>query len=267
MGAVVSPNNIQKVRAKNELFFGHIKSLSAHIGLGIIIVVCSLFIVSGTSEQTKDQKIEILKSAVRVDVVGMPKFTLQELKQMTMDDFQATTVTDEKVNEEVGGSDKVIFEKKAKKINIGNLLSGFSNRKLNKVKKRKKSKLNLSARKLKALALEGNAIAKGNALLGDSGTQVDMGKFSTYANNLPNVIRQFWKLPSYLMNKDFKCRIQVFISSAGRIINVKIYESSGNQEYDQKALASVRSVTRFPSPDPEFSKLVSDGAIILGFPL
>jgi colicin import membrane protein len=219
------------------------------------------------SDVITSKDVEILKSSVRVDVVGMPKYTLQELKKMTMEDFQQQEPTfKEEPKEEVGGSEKVVFKKETKKINVNNLLAGFSNRKIN-APKVKKKKINLNQSQLKKLVLEGNKVATGNALVGDGEGEVDMGAFSQYANNLPNVIRPYWKLPSYLLQQNLKCRIRVFISESGKITKTQIYESSGNPEYDQKAMDAIMKVGTFPKPKNEFVKLVANGSIILGFPL
>lgn len=257
----------QAANIKNEFFLGFIKSFSGHILLGLLAFALTYF-AAFKSDIITSKDIEILKSSVRVDVVGMPKYTLQELKKMTMEDFQQQEPTaKEEPKEEVGGSEKVVFKKETKKINVNNLLAGFSNRKINAPKTKKKKKINLNQSQLKKLVLEGNKVATGNALVGDGEGEVDMGAFSQYANNLPNVIRPYWKLPSYLLQQNLKCRIRVFISESGKVTKTQIYESSGNPEYDQKAMNAIMKVGTFPKPKSEFVKLVANGSIILGFPL
>lgn len=255
---------------KNEFFLGIIKSFSAHIVV-IILAVISTIVISTDKSNNEVSNVEIIKSSVRVDVVGMPKYTIQELKKMTMEDFNQNPteeVVKEDQKEEVGGSDKVEFKKEAPKIDVGNLLAGFSNRKIE-VKKANTTKknLNIDTSKLKKLVLEGNKVSEGNALVGDTQDSFDIGAFSKYANNLPNHIRPFWKLPSYLLQQNFKCRIRIFIAEDGKIIRAEVFESSGNSEYDQKALSSVVNVKQFPAPKSEFAREVANGSIVLGFPL
>lgn len=257
----------QATNSKNEFFLGFIKSFSGHILLALLAFIFT-YIAAFKSEVITNNNVEILKSSVRVDIVGMPKYTLQELKKMTMEDFRQQEPTDKQNSkEEIGGSEKIIFKKESKKINLNNLLAGFSNRKINAPKVKKKKKINLNQSQLKKLVLEGNKVATGNALVGDGEGEVDMGAFSQYANNLPNVIRPFWKLPSYLLQQNLKCRIRVFISESGKVTRTQIFESSGNSEYDQKAMDAIMKVETFPKPKSEFIKLVANGSIILGFPL
>jgi colicin import membrane protein len=259
-------------RESNEVFLGLVKGLSIHILIVVIIIISSFIVglfVDGKAEDAQKDKIKIIKQAVRVDVVGMPKLTLQELKKMTMDDFQIEPVEEIKeIPKDEGGNDKVQFKKVAKKINTMSLLSRLSSKSVStKAKKIKRSKFKFNRSRLKKLMLDGNKVNKGTAIIGDTSDSTDALAFEQYASNLPNVIRPHWKLPSYLIDQNLQCRIQVFIATDGRLIKAKIYESSGSNEYDQRALDSVKKSAPFPSPEGGFAKNLRVGELILGFPL
>lgn len=256
---------ITEIQYSQEFYRGLIKSTALHAL--VLILFISLRLISPAKTEDKKNSVTIIKSSVRVDVVGMPKHTLQELKRMTMENVNAADSSPTKANDS-GGSDDVTFDKKSKKVDLSNLLGSFSKRKVNvKKTKRKKNKLNLNYKKLKNLVLEGNKVSEGNALV-DTGEGVEVsGQFYNYVNDLPNHIRPFWKLPSYLLEKNLNCSIRVYISKSGNLLKAEIHESSGENEYDSKALSAVKAASPFPAPSSEFSSKLARGEVILGFPL
>ena len=118
---------------------------------------------------------------------------------------------------------------------------------------------------LSKLILEGNKISKGSAIVGSRSGQAD-GEVSQYVGALPDYVRPNWKLPSYLIDLDLNCRVRIFINSSGELIKAEVFKSSGNTEYDQRALNAIR-MSRFPAPSGRAKELATDGKIILGFPL
>lgn len=215
------------------------------------------------------KEIKIIQSSVRVDVVAMPKFTVQELKKMEI----APPSQDEK-NEEVKPSvdnskSDLEFKQKAKKVDLSNLLSNLSKKKTAKGKQKKAKgheKLNAHRSQLRKLVLEGNKVSAGTSLVGDSLAEENT-EFSNYVSSLSNFVRPYWKLPSYLLEKDLKCRIRIFIGSNGKILRTQIYESSGVAEFDQKAMTALKQVKVFPAPKKTILTRVAAGDVVLGFPL
>ena len=93
------------------------------------------------------------------------------------------------------------------------------------------------------------------------------GVVNSYIEQLPVHVRPYWKLPSYLMNKNLKCRVRIFLTRKGRLIKIELFESSGSLEYDKRALAAVKRSDPFPSLPSEIQELGVNGSILLGFPL
>lgn len=250
------------------------KSMALAIGIHIFIIILAYFFqtllgIDWFQNKSSIKEIEIIQSSVRVDVVAMPKFTVQELKKMDI----APPAQDEKTEEAKPSVDNsksdIEFKKKSKKVNLSNLLSNLSKKKTAKGKKNKdQSNKNLTKyrNQLQKVILEGNKVSAGTSLVGDSLAQ-EKTEFNSYVASLPNFVRPHWKLPSYLMEKDLKCRIRVFIGANGKILRSQIHESSGVNEFDQKALASLKQVSSFPSPKREILARVTAGDVILGFPL
>jgi TonB family protein len=218
------------------------------------------------------KNLKVIQSSVRVDVVAMPKFTVQELKKMKVQAPVPEVKGEEiekKTKEDIIKPDDIVIKKVKKKINLKSLLANLG-KKEKKIKVRKGSntgKIDLeSKRQLKKLILEGNKVSAGTSTVGDT-TSLDQTKFSNYVSALPNFIRPHWKLPSYLMDKDLKCRIRLYIASNGKILNTEVYESSGVDEFDQKALQSLQNISSFPKPEGEIVSRLASGEVVLGFPL
>ncbi|MGZ3810032.1 MAG: TonB family protein, partial [Bacteriovorax sp.] len=119
---------------------------------------------------------------------------------------------------------------------------------------------------LKQLILSGNKLSKGVQIYGD-GNSGDMTAFQVYAARLPDLVRPHWRLPSFLMEKKLKCRVRVWISSNGEVFRAEVYQSSGDSEYDSRAVEAVKSSSPFPRLAEEFTKRGLSGDILLGFPL
>ena len=234
------------------LFVGAFAALSLLLGLEFF-----------SSEKYED--IELIQSAVRVDVVAMPKLTVQELKNMEPQAPAAETQDEAPKAADAQAPSEVEF-KTEKKVELSSLLSSLSSRKVEKAKKKKDKGPALSAKELNSLVMEGNKVSKGQALVGDS-LGAAQSDFADYVAAIPGHIRPFWKLPSYLLEKDLKARIRVFISENGKIIKTQIYESSGVAEFDRRALEALNKAGILPAPEKSIRSRLAAGQVVLGFPL
>ena len=249
-------------------------SIAKAIGLHIVIIMMvsfSGFIMEWDVFKSlkKDIKVQHVESSVRVDVVALPKLTLQELKKIELKanngDEQAGP--EPAPRSEPNETSKVDFKKVAPKVDLSNLLKNLSQKKVVKTKvKKNKGKKNFDARVLKNLVIEGNKVSKGSSVTGE---QLDLSQqvFIAYIQELPDRIKPFWKLPTYMVDKNLQCRIQVFIGSDGRVLKMDLFESSGDSEYDDKAMDAVKKASPLPKPPSSILSSVAGGRVILGFPL
>ena len=209
------------------------------------------------------QKIDLIKSAVRVDIVGMPKDTLKELENTNLDQ----TTKEEEVPTKavkVENPEQTEFKEKAKKVDLNSLLSDYSSKDVE--KKKKKNKKNVNQKALRNLVLEGNKASTGNSVKGDVLDKKNQ-EFISYVQSLPDQIRPYWKLPSYLADQNLQCRIKIYISKTGQVLRVEVIEPSGQSEYDQKALQAIKKASPLRPPPSTILTRVSSGAVGLGFPL
>lgn len=245
-----------------------ILALGAHVLVVAGFVLASLLVGLDMFRSDEIKDAELIQSAVRVDVVAMPKFTVQELKKIEPQAPAADAVEETPKASAGAQSDSDVEFKTEKKVELSSLLSNLSSRKVDTPKKEKKKQKGsaLSAKELNALVMEGNKVSKGQALVGDA-LKAAQGEFADYVSAIPGHIRPYWKLPSYLMDRDLRARIRVYISENGKILKTQVYESSGVEEFDRRALGALEKAGVLPAPEKSIRSRLAAGQVVLGFPL
>ena len=122
------------------------------------------------------------------------------------------------------------------------------------------------SKNLDSLILEGNRLSKGSALVGDYSDEQN-SEFSSYVQALPELVRSQWRLPSYLKEKNLRCRIAVYLSSIGEVLKTELLESSGQGEFDARAEKAIRDAAPFPKPSSSVASRLTSSGVILRFPL
>lgn len=244
-------------------------AIALHLCLLLLGFVISLIF----KPYSNDAALEIIKASVRVDIVGMPKMTIEELKrlelpsevsQVTSPQEQAAPEKEVESQAEVKPDDVVMPSETKPKKALSSFLQSYSSKKVE-VKSPSKNGKGKKIDGLDSLILEGNKLSKGTALFGDT-TDMANSAFVGYVQIIPDKVKEHWKLPSFLKDQNLQCRIHVWIGSRGEILKTNIRESSGNSEYDSRALSAIKAVTLAVPPAEIVTKLSSRG-IILGFPL
>ncbi len=253
----------------------HLVSFGVHALFFALFFFFSKNSIFSNSTDVDESKIRIVGKAIRVDVVSMPKMTIQELKKYdeAPGDINIKPVVKEKV-EPQGGDENTVFKKEVKKASFADMLKDLSNRDTSKSKVRPAAKKDsekagaggINGDKLKKILSLGNKISEGSALYG-SGGENSGDELDKYALSITDLVRKNWSLPGFLSNKDLSCQIQVFISKTGSLIKTNIIKSSGNTDYDQRALNAILKVGNFPAPANVIANQISTGQIALGFPL
>jgi len=262
------------------------KSSSAHglekyllVSLVVHLLAVFLLLIAKTIQSGK-QEVRFVESVVRVDIVGMPTHTVQELKNIAKgdgnvseDDLTFEQSKKQQEEQEVAKKEEVsqnaflasIQKHAQKEIKVSRL-------KKEKVPDKKKvSGLQIGTgdkKNLTKLLLAGNKISQGSALVNDgrSGSRLEQ-ELDQYAAQTVEWVRPHWRLPSYLQEKLLRCRVQLFLRPDGHLIKATFKERSGNREYDQRALQAVKDASPYPTVGDQISSRVIKGGIILGFPL
>ena len=224
-----------------------------------VLVILSFFVIgkvfSWKINEKQDFNLKLVEASIRVDLVEMPKLSLQELKKLP-------------AVVEQNGKDFISTEDSSNtSSNLAQLLKGLSKRDIEKVPRQKKlrqrNKL-ANNKEIRKLVLAGNQLSKGTARIG-RGLQENEA-FAAYLESLGNQVKKNWFLPHHLASENYQCRIRIYLNEKGKLLRANIVESSGNDEYDQLALEAVNRSVYF-APDKEFAENVRNGHIILGLPL
>lgn len=217
----------------------------------------------------REKNLQLIQASVRVDMVAMPNQTLNELKNLSSEAAGSENKQEEETKEEI--KEEVVKEKmpdpsavfeeaqKKKRQDFLNKLKKIANKKIEADGEKKTTTL-------KSLVLSGNKLNRGTQIYGESNSE-ELNAFQSYISRLPDLVRPYWKLPSFLMDKNLKCRIRIWLTSSGEISRAVVYQSSGESDYDQRAIEAVKAAAPFPELKEEFSRKAINGDILLGFPL
>lgn len=219
-------------------------------------------------EQRRAENIQLVQSSVRVDVVAMPELTVKELKTFEQqEEVEVVPAPVEKAPEPEAKPDQPEFIEEKKKQDFASMLKNLSQKKVEeKPTKKVEKKQNVFDRaKIQKLVAAGNKISGGSALIGGSG-EAAQGEYAQYLGAMPEAVKPYWKLPSYLASQELQARVRVFLRADGSLIKAELYESSGVTEYDQRAMEAVRRAKFAPMPKGYSNRGVA-GEIVLGFPL
>ena len=252
----------------HSLSFYSMQSFGIHVLL-IVIAMAFAKITWDRLEEKRAENIQLVQSSVRVDVVAMPEMTLKELKTFEESPVEQEVAPAAKVAEpEVTTPDQPEYVKETKKQDFAAMLKNLSQKKEEEKPTKKPTKKEATLfdnQKLQKLVAAGNKISAGAALVGGSG-EAATGVYAEYLGAMPAAVKPYWRLPSYLANQDLKARVRVYIRQDGSLIKAELYESSGVDEYDQRAMDAVKRASFKPMPEGYGPRGVA-GEIVLGFPL
>lgn len=257
-----------------KIFLGH--SIFLHLSIvGLCIGITKLMNIS--FEKRVKANMVLVESSVRIDMVAMPKLTIKELrnvKPMDLGGDKSSAANKPPKKIESQNDSKIEFNKKAeKKLSFMERMKLLAKQKAKVEKTKSKTKTKSSSSKVSAqtnkelqdLVLAGNKLSKGSSIVG-SGAGATTA-FQGYVSEVTGHVKMNWKLPSYLINKDLKCRIKVFLSANGQVLRTEVYESSGNEEYDRRAIETIMKSSPFPALSKEIRARGNRGDLVLGFPL
>lgn len=280
--------SVELLRFPREFYW----SIGFHLFLFLL-----LFFINWLTGQTwnlvtlDNDKIRELTQSVRVDIVGLPSRTMQELKNLPpLSSAKPRQIIEKKINSETPDTNKVKDqEKKAEtesapeeKVDFKDLMKNLSQKDVIKAEKNKDPQIiqkakkhnqenadkNINQQSLKEIILEGNKIREGTSHAGSQSDQeMILTELEAYMVSLPDEIRPYWKLPTFLQNQPYRCRIRIFINSAGEIFKKELVESSGSEEFDERALRALDNVQKVTPPKLSFVPHLMRRGVVLGFPL
>ncbi len=121
--------------------------------------------------------------------------------------------------------------------------------------------LKLKNEKATAQLIKGRVISKGTALTG-----LDKIQSNDYLAKIDSLIKAQWQLPQWLVGKPFKAKILLKLDSTGAIIYNKIYQSSGQNTYDQYCISAIEKAGPFPEVPHKLTEVFKEDGLLIGFP-
>ena len=227
-----------------------------------------------------------IKSAIRVDTVGLPELK-RRMNTPTQPEKSKKKSLPEKVMKKKPPAKKVVKKKKAPIVKVNKKKVATKKEKLKtkqsqaieKIKELKniEQKQSQAIDKLEAMEsieqmkkeLEspkyvGEAVSKGNAQEGEVVTDFQMLQYFT---SIKAHINMYWNLPQELANKNFRADIYAVINSAGQVLARRIIKSSGNEDFDARVLETIERASPLPKPPTkEIEKLLLKEGFKFSFP-
>ncbi len=124
-----------------------------------------------------------------------------------------------------------------------------------------KQELKNSAKSQSKRPTKSRVVAAGSEMTG-----LDKIEAASYLQSLDASIKQYWTLPQWLANKNFRAQVLVKFDTSGQILSTKLLTSSGNSTYDNYCIQAITKAAPFPRVPNKFSQKFSVDGLIVGFP-
>jgi len=249
-------------------------SLIAHGAIAFVIVVKSLVFPGNPV---------MIAPALRVDLVGLPDLLKKDLanvpKNLPKSDLQEKLAEAARQAakikplpaEDVAKPDEMVLnpkktekaekkkleDEKAKKIDMALAKIRALERLKDKTEDAKPTEED------DAIVIKGNQVSKGTSLSGDAKEQAQAG----YYDLLRDSLAEYWSLPVWLQRQKLVAQVQLRVDPAGRVLSTKFLKPSGNDQFDQAILATIKDAQPLPRPPKELLSSLADDGVVVGFPL
>ena len=220
--------------------------------------------------------------SLRVDMVGLPDLLKKDLSQVskTLPKTTAPEKPAEVAKEaekakpvkppEVPKSDELVLNpKKAEKAakEEENLEDKKREKKLQSALARIRSLERLKDKNEEAdddsVVIKGNQVSQGASLSGDAKENAQAGYYDLVRESLVEV----WALPPWLGRQKLSAQVLLKVDPTGRVLSTKFVKNSGNAQFDEAILATIRGAQPLPRPPKELQEILSNNGVIVGFPL
>ena len=105
---------------------------------------------------------------------------------------------------------------------------------------------------------KGRQVQKGQAD-GEDKTAAEQLEIQAYFTAVRAHIKLYWQLPQELADQGFRAKVYTAIDGKGAVLNKKIFQSSGNEEFDTRVLETIQRASPFPPPPYAKNKKTAGG--------
>lgn len=264
------PRTLSKKKAMDPTAKAFFRSVVLH---AFVIVSALLYEAISSrlgwnSDDLNRLKMNELKSAIRVEMIGLPDIKASDLKDVDLSKDvgkNPETPTPETVSPTaMVEPTKQKAEPPKKESSVKEKLKELKDR-LTADQKRKEQIAKLLKNKTKTgegrAALAGNLKSEGNATTGDVAEESDI-----YVGKALAHLKRHWNMPAWASRSSYKARLVVKISPSGKVIFKMLTKSSGSNDFDQAVTRAVDNADPFPMPPDALRLQVLKDGIEFGFP-
>lgn len=267
------------------------EGLGSFVGVSLLIHFCLILLfmivpqvmkLIGVTDYKDKFVAKEFKSAIRVDMVGLPTKTLTELEGIdatlpveTVEKKAEELVTpepsdtamrlpDKKAKAEAEAKKKAKAQKaaaakeEARKKRLADVRASL---KIEQRRKALRKELSQEAEGETRAPLTGNIVSEGYSVTGDVASDMDV-----YQGRARAHLGKMWKLPGWMEASSLSAEVLLKIAPNGRILSQKFVKKSGNQEFDNSVLNAIRDAEPYPAPPPSLRQTVMEEGIRWGFP-
>lgn len=209
------------------------------------------------------------QQSVRVDVVALPEKNIEKPKVAEVKKPEPVK------KKEKPKPEKKVAEKKPepkpkpkpkKKVFSEKKLKDKQNRAVEQLTATAKIKKRLEEKnkkeETKAVEFKGNQISRGYSP--DGG--INQLYHNNYQEQLFSHIRNHWRLPEWLDNKELRASVVIMINRRGAIIAKNFVLKSGNDIFDQQVFTTLDKAAPVPAPPAKLAKAYETQGIEIRFP-
>ncbi len=272
------PKNIFKKKLKDDFPRGIKFSAWLHFGILATAFFLSLLnrLLGWDSEREARLKMnQMAKTAIRVDVVNLPKLKLSELSKIDLTEEivpESKIETVEKVKTPTEVSKGTMVDKTQSSVEVAPTAPNTASKnrlkalrdslKAEQRRKELAEELKAGAQKKSGRAeLAGNILSEGYSLTGDLATEQDAFQGKIQAHLLKN-----WSVPAWMNASTLKSIVLLKVAPDGRIIEKQFLKRSGDAVFDAAVERAVELSDPLPAPPESLRRNFLEEGIECSFP-
>lgn len=240
---------------------------------GLLSYVLTFLVPSWTDKAPLSPK--DMKSAIRVDVVDLPDYTLEQMEKLKDIDLS------QPVGKMVESKPEVVEEEKPEEVTPPKAEKKVVAlpKEAEKSKEDRKKKLEELRKKMRSESrrreiqeklkeevgegrprLAGNIQSEGYSLTGDVAKDIDAFTGKVYSHVMSN-----WRVPGWVQASRFSAQVLIYVAPDGRIIKQEFLKRSGNASYDKEVEQAIQDSSPLPQPPPSLRRQVMEEGIVCAF--
>jgi len=228
-------------------------------------------------------RLDMARTAIRVDVVDLPSIKLSELSQVDLTkDVGENTPQDAAQEEKIIPSPTAMTDKtkaaqeaaaRENERSIEEEIKKAENQRIKDIQDRlrasqRRNELIAKLQKKKEASdnsgravLSGNILSQGYSTTGDVATDADV-----YNGKAAAHLRKHFNVPAWVQASNLSARVLVKIAPDGRVVRQDFLKRSGNTEFDSYVERAIRSADPFPPPPETLKRTFMEEGVEWGFP-